>query len=113
MHHKDFFNEKSLGRNSFTQVVKTVCSAERISGDGIEGWMNTHGLRGNLILYIFESGYADNFVSNKTGHRDLSSLKSYQHLRDGEGKRQKRDIADDTDQVNSKRSCIRALADPL
>lgn len=90
-----FFKRQPLGKNSFLSAVKSCCNEEGIQGSGTKSWMTTHGLRGTLATILFEAGHSDSSVSLRTGHRDPTSLKSYQHLRGGLGLRQQRDLLPD------------------
>ena len=80
-----FFKRKHLGKNCFHNLVKGACLAEGIAGSGHLIWVTTHGLRDTLATLLFENGHSDSSVALRTGNRDPRSLKSYQHLRGGEG----------------------------
>lgn len=92
MQEEIFFKAQPLGKNSFIWAVKTACQAEGIGGSGINSFITTPGLRGTLATLLFEHVYSDSSVALRTGNRDPRSLKSYQHLRGGEGLKQRRDI---------------------
>lgn len=89
---RDFFKRTPVGRNKFMKIVKDVCAREGIQGSGSRNWVTTHGLRGTLATILFGAGHADSSVALRTGHRDPTSLKSYQHLRGQEGLQQQRDL---------------------
>ena len=83
--------------------MKGACLAEGIAGSGHRNWVTTHGLRGTLATLLFENGHSDSSVGLRTGHRDPRLLKSYQHVRGGEGIKQQRDILGSTEEKSLKK----------
>lgn len=104
-----FYRHKIWIAIVFLRIVKSVCSAEVVRGDGLKDWMTTNGQRGTLVTSFSENGHADSSVSMRTGDRDFSSLKHYKHNRGGEGKRLQRDFVGDIKENASKRSCVSTL----
>lgn len=74
------------------KCVQSVCCTEVLTYPDTTSLLTTHGLRGTLATFIFEAGHSYSSVSLGTGHWDAKSLKSYRHLRLGEGNPQQDDF---------------------
>jgi len=74
-----FFNNQPIGVNSFQSLVKNMCIAEKIRGNGVHEYVTNHGLRGTMTSLLLDAGFSDTAVSLRTGHRNNDSLKSYKN----------------------------------
>ena len=81
-----------MGKNLMSSIVKHVCNALNIYGDGASQYMTTHGLRATMISLLIAAGHSDASVLLCSGHRDANSLKSYHNLRGRNGMNQLGDI---------------------
>ena len=84
------FRAQPIGRNTMSSIVKTVCTALGIRGEGANKFVTTHGLRATMISLLISSGHSDAAVVLRTGHRDNSSLQSYHNLIGSNGEQQLR-----------------------
>ena len=84
----EFFRDQPLGRNTCSSIVKKVCSKLGIRGCGESSTMAAHGSRATMISMLISAGYSDAAVVLRTGHRDTTSLQSYQNLRGRHGREQ-------------------------
>ncbi len=70
----EFFKNQSLGRNTCSRIVRTVCRKLNIRGNGEACYMTTHGLLATMISLLISAGYSDAAVVLCSVHRDNSSL---------------------------------------
>jgi len=72
-----FWVDSPIGKNGFKGIVKNMCLAEGIKGNGVHDYVTTHGLRGSMSSLLLEAGFSDTAVAQRTGHRSLDSLRNY------------------------------------
>ena len=77
-----------MGKNLISSIVKNVCTALNIYGDGACQYMTTHGLRAKMLYLLIAPGHSEASVLFRSGHRDANSLKSYHNLRGSNGMNQ-------------------------
>lgn len=90
-----FFLKQHIGRYTFFAIVHRVCSTLDLRGDGAVDYVTTHGLRSTMISLLINAGFDDATITLRTGHRCISSLRSYHNLRSDLGLRQFRDFEND------------------
>lgn len=73
-----------------------------IRGNGKADHMTAHGLRAPMISMLISAGYSDAAVALRSGHRDNTSLQSYQNLRGLNGEAQPRAVFSEGRKVNVK-----------
>jgi len=79
----EFFNDQPIGVSSFRNLVKNVCIAENVRGNGVHDYVTNHRLRGTMTSLLLDAGFSDTTVSMRTGHRNNDSLKSYKNNQGG------------------------------
>lgn len=94
-----YFKRKVFAKTTFMSIVSSACVVEGINGRGSKSWETIHGLRGTLATLLFESGQPVSPVSLRSRPWHPHSLKGYQHLCGGEGRKQKRDISEEEEPV--------------
>lgn len=68
-----WFTSNPIGFNTLSDTVKTLCKDAEI-----KGYHTNHSLRATTATRGLDKGIPDKFVMERTGHRDIKSLQSYQ-----------------------------------
>ena len=76
-----YFTKLPLGRHSFSNIPKIVCSRLDLRDDGAHKIVSTHGLRATIVTLLIDAGYDNATVTLLSEHRDIRSLRNYHGLR--------------------------------
>jgi len=88
----NFFKPQHLGRDSFSKRVRNMGTLNGIKGEGVLEGITRHSLRATMIQFLLDAGHSEAAIAKRTGHRDINSIKSYNHLRGAEGIMQQESI---------------------
>ena len=61
-------------------MVNGMCSAEGVTGDGLQGHMRNAGLRTSMINRLIETGHTDSSIVLRSGHASVDTLTRYHNL---------------------------------
>ncbi len=64
-----------IGKNILANMVKKMCSEAKIQGS-----KTNHSLRATAATQMFQQGVPEKLIQERTGHRSLEGLRSYERL---------------------------------
>ena len=67
------FEERVMGKGKFGSMVKTMCAKA-----GITGNKTNHSLKATGATRMFESNVPEKIIQERTGHRSVEALRTYQ-----------------------------------
>jgi len=80
-----FFEDSPIGKNYFNSQLYAICRATGLNGEGVKKGISVHSLRATMIQWLLDAGHPATVIAKRTGHRDIQSLHSYNHLQSQEG----------------------------
>ena len=69
-----WFEERVLGKATLAHMVKNMCAEA-----GIAGNKTNHSLRATGATRMFEGNVPEKIIQQRTGHRSVEALRTYQH----------------------------------
>lgn len=70
-----WYTSVPVGKNMLNNKVKTMCNKARIEGN-----KTNHSLRATGATALFESGIPEKVIQERTGHRSVEALRTYEHI---------------------------------
>ena len=70
-----WYSSVPVGKNTLNNKVKTMCSKAKIEGN-----KTNHSLRATGATALFESGVPEKVIQERTGHRSVEALRTYEHI---------------------------------
>ena len=74
-----WYTKTPVGKNTLRKVVQDMCRDA-----GIEGYKTNHSLRATTCTIGLEKGVPEKLVMERTGHRTVKSLHTYQRVSDAQ-----------------------------
>lgn len=87
-----WFKKSPIGKNSFSEILKTMCREAGIRGDGLHDHLTNHSLRSSMINRLIETGHADSATVLRSNHASIDTLTRYHNLQSVEGFKQQFDL---------------------
>ena len=70
-----WYSAVPIGKNTLQNMVTNMCSEANI-----QGAKTNHSLRATAATHMFQSGIPEKVIQERTGHRSLEGLRSYERL---------------------------------
>ena len=72
---KPWYSSVPLGKHNLHSKMKNMCATA-----GISGHKTNHSLRATAATEMFRQGAPEKLIQERTGHRSLEALRSYERL---------------------------------
>ena len=97
---ESYFENRLIGKNYFNSRLRDMCKHSGVTGGGVKEYITTNSLRATMIQWLLDEGHPATVIATRTGHRDLKSLHSYNHLHSEEGYNQQLSLFSSTRTMN-------------
>ena len=97
---ESYFEDRSIGKNYFNSRLRDRSKHSGVTGGGVKEYITTNSLRATMIQWLLDEGHPATVIATRTGHRDLKSLHSYNHLHSEEGYNQQLSLFSSTRTMN-------------